>query len=188
MTDHPVSFQLGEATRLARLALGCIQREYPNKLDHVINGSGDLLSPRTLHPAFYGCFDWHSAVHGHWMLVRLLKSFPALPEASEIRARISENLSSKNIAGELDYLRQPDRDTFERTYGWAWLLKLSEELQGWHDPDGQKWSANLEPLAAAFVTRFAQFLQDLFEPDQDADPPETRLDRRYGRRRVPQDC
>ena len=158
MTHHDVCFDVGQASTLARLALDCIQREYPNKLDHVINTPGDVQSPRALHPAFYGCFDWHSAVHGHWMLIRLLKTFPTLGEAAEVRARVSINLSSENIAGELDYLRGQARDTFERTYGWAWLLKLAEELHGWDDGDGQRWSGNLEPLAAAFIARFAQFL------------------------------
>ncbi len=158
MTKSNAAFEVDEAATLSSLALGCIQREYPNKLDHVITSPGEVQSLRTLHPAFYGCFDWHSAVHGHWMLVRLLKTFPTLPEAGEVRACISGNLSPANISGELDYLRRSTTDTFERTYGWAWLLKLAQELHGWNDPDGERWGANLEPLATAFAARFARFL------------------------------
>src|SRR5688572_17975570 len=125
----------------ARMALAGIRREYPNKLDHVINGPGDLQSPRALHPAFYGCFDWHSAVHSHWMLVRLLRVVSDLREAPEIRAALDENLSEDNLLAEAAYLSQPNRRSFERTYGWTWLLKLADELHTWNDPDGQKWSA-----------------------------------------------
>jgi hypothetical protein len=160
----PTSFGATDASRFARLALSCIHREYPNKLDHVLNGSSEVRSPRELHPAFYGCFDWHSAVHGHWMLVRLLKLFPALAEAAEIRRRVEENIAVENIAGELAYLAQPSRDGFERTYGWAWLLKLAEELGSWDDSDGRRWSQALEPLARAFAGRFVGFLPKLTYP------------------------
>ncbi|MEJ2719753.1 MAG: DUF2891 domain-containing protein [bacterium] len=146
------------ASSFARLALGCIQREFPNKPDHVMNDSTEVLSPRSLHPAFYGCFDWHSAVHGHWMLVRLLELFPDLPEAAEIRAALDSNLSAANIAGEAAYFDQANRKSFERTYGWAWLLKLAEELQEWDDPDARRWSANLAPLAKIVAARYLDFL------------------------------
>ena len=147
-----------QATRLARLALKCVRNEYPNKLDHVMNDAGEIQSPRALHPAFYGCFDWHSSVHGHWMLVRLLRTFEDLPEAAEIRAAIDENLTAKNILVETAYLGQANRQSFERTYGWAWLLKLAEELHGWDSREGKKWSRNLQPLAEALITRYIAFL------------------------------
>ena len=147
-----------QATRFARLALKCVRKEYPNKLDHVMNDAGEVQGPRALHPAFYGCFDWHSSVHGHWMLVRLLRVFADLPEAAEIRAAIDENLTAKNILVETGYLGQPNRQSFERTYGWAWLLKLAEELHGWEDADGKKWSRNLQPLAEALAARYIAFL------------------------------
>ncbi len=146
------------ASAFARLALDCIQKEYPNKPDHVANGDDDVRSPRSLHPAFYGCFDWHSAVHGHWMLVRLLKLFPGLPEAAEVRIALNSTLSPANIASEVAYLDESNRKSFERTYGWAWLLKLAEELHGWDDPDGRRWEGSLAPLAKAIARRYADFL------------------------------
>jgi hypothetical protein len=146
------------ASRLARLPLRCIRQEYPNKLDHVMNDATEVQSPRTLHPAFYGCFDWHSCVHGHWMLVRLLKLYPDLPEAKEIRAVLDESLNAENIKVETRYLDQKNRQSFERTYGWAWLLKLAEELHSWNNPDGQRWARNLQPLAQALSEQLAAFL------------------------------
>src|SRR6266404_8170899 len=112
-----------EASHFARLALKCVRKEYPNKPDHTINDSNDVRNPRAMHAAFYGCLDWHSTVHGHWMLVHLLRLFPNLPEAKQIRAALNANLSEKNISGEFAYLKQANRASFERTYGWAWLLK-----------------------------------------------------------------
>ena len=147
-----------EGSHFAALALKCIQKEYPNKPDHTINDAADVRSPREMHPAFYGCLDWHSTVHGHWMLVHLLRLFPDLSEGKQIRAALEANLSEKNITGEIAYLKQPSRASFERTYGWAWLLKLAEELRGWNDADGQRWSRNLQPLADAFVEKYLAFL------------------------------
>jgi len=146
------------ASIFAGLALHGITREYPNKLDHVMNGEEEVLSPSSLHPVFFGSYDWHSCVHGHWLLVRLLKLFPDLPEAPEIRATLNRLITPENVAKELEYLDQPSRASFERTYGWAWLLKLSEELHGWDDEDGRRWEGGLEPLAAAFARRYLEFL------------------------------
>jgi len=147
-----------QASHFAGLAMKCVQKEYPNKLDHVNNDAEDVRSPKALHPAFYGCFDWHSTVHGHWMLVQLLRLFPEMPEARQIRKALDANLSAKNIAGEVAYLRQANRASFERTYGWAWLLKLAEELHGWNDEDGKRWAKNLQPLADALADKLAAFL------------------------------
>ena len=147
-----------QASNFAGLALKCVTREYPNKPEHVINDVSDVRSPKALHPAFYGCFDWHSSVHGHWMLVRLLRLFPDLAQANEIRAALNANLAAENIGIEATYLDAPNRQSFERTYGWAWLLKLAEELQGWSDNDGERWSRNLKPLADAIVSRYLDFL------------------------------
>jgi hypothetical protein len=146
------------ASNFANIALNCIQKEYPNKLDHVMNDASEVLPPRTLHPSFYGCFDWHSSVHGHWMLVHLLKKFPDLPESSRIRKALDENLTAENIRIEVSYLDQPNRKSFERTYGWSWLLKLVCELYAWQDPDGKRWLENLEPLATAISDRYVDFL------------------------------
>jgi hypothetical protein len=136
----------------------CVAREYPNKPEHVINNASEVKSPKALHPAFYGCYDWHSSVHGHWMLIRLLKTFPNLPEAAQIRSALDANLTADNIQAEVAYMRQPNRQSFERTYGWAWALKLAEELQTWNDADGKRWSTNLQPLAELIAKSYRTFL------------------------------
>jgi hypothetical protein len=146
------------AGRFAALAMGCVGREYPNKLDHVMNTAEEVKGPRALHPAFYGCFDWHSSVHGHWMLVRLLKEHPGLAGAAEIRAALDAHLRPDCIAGEVAYLDQPGRRSFERTYGWAWLLKLAAELRTWDDPQARRWSAALQPLVDRLAAQFMDFL------------------------------
>jgi hypothetical protein len=146
------------ADRFAGLALRCVRQEYPNKLDHVMNGAAEVQPPKALHPAFYGCFDWHSSVHGHWMLVKLLKEHPRMARAADIRAALEENLSPDRIAAEVAYLGQENRKSFERTYGWAWLLKLAAELRTWDDPDATRWASALQPLATELATRFQAFL------------------------------
>ena len=147
-----------EASHFAALALKCVSREYPNKPEHVINQSDDVKSPKVLHPAFYGCYDWHSSVHGHWMLVRLLKNFPNLKESSQIRAALNANLTVPNLLAEAAYMKQPNRQSFERTYGWAWLLKLAEEVHSWDDTDGDAWADNLQPLVDVIVNNYKTFL------------------------------
>src|SRR2546421_341342 len=124
-----------QASAFAKLALKGLRKEYPNKPADVLNGAADVKSPRAMHPAFYGCFDWHSSVHGHWMLVRLLRLFPDLPEKQPIRTILGENLTEKNLKAEAAYFSGPNRQSFERMYGWAWLLKLAEELRAWDNPD-----------------------------------------------------
>lgn len=141
-----------QASRFAQLALTCLRRELPHKLDHMMLDERDAKRPRELHPAFYGCLDWHSAVHGHWMLVRLMRRFPHLPEVPQIRALFDETLTSANLRIEAAYFT--GRPSFERTYGWAWLLELARELHGWDNP----WRANLDPLAGVIVERYLQFL------------------------------
>ncbi len=145
------------ASHFANLALNCLQQEYPNKLGQVLTGANSLMEPQKLHPAFYGCFDWHSSVHGHWMLLRLLKQFPALPEAKEIKKKLSQNLTVANIAAEVDYFKHASK-SWERMYGWAWLLKLAEELSTYNTPEGRKWSQNLQPLTDAIIARYKEFL------------------------------
>jgi len=157
----------------ATLVLNCISREYPNKLDHCIDDASQVLSPRALHPAFYGCFDWHSAVHGHWMLVHLLRKSAQLSEAQEIRAALDKNLTAENILAEVAYFKQKGRGSFERTYGWAWLLKLAEELHGWDDEAGQRWSQNLQPLVTAVVDRYREFLPKQTYPIRSGVHPNT---------------
>ena len=147
-----------QASHFAALALKCVSREFPNKPEHVINNASEVSSPKVLHPAFYGCYDWHSSVHGHWMLVRLLKMFPNLPESAQIRAALGANLTAENIRAEVAYMKQTNRQSFERTYGWAWALKLAEELNSWNDADGKKWSENLQPLAETVTKSYLNFL------------------------------
>lgn len=149
---------LDQAAHFARLALDCVQRELPNMIQHLVNGPGDVRRPRELHPAFYGCLDWHSAVHGHWLLVRLLRSVPALPQASEIRASLDANLTAGNLAAEVAYFIAPNRQSFERPYGWAWLLQLAAELHAWDDADARRWASHLAPLTEVITARYLAFL------------------------------
>ena len=152
------SLTQSQASHFAGLALKCVAREYPNKPEHVMNNSADVQSPKSLHPAFYGCYDWHSSVHGHWMLVRLLIMFPNLPQTQEIRKALSANLTAENIRAEIAYLQGANRQSFERTYGWAWLLKLAEELSRLNDAEAKSWLRNLQPLVDALVSRYISFL------------------------------
>jgi hypothetical protein len=162
-----------QATGFARLALRGIRKEFPNKPADVLNGSKDVLSPRAAHPAFYGCFDWHSSVHGHWMLVRLLRLFPDLPARKEIRAALGENLTAKNLQVEADSFTRPHAQSFERPYGWAWLFKLAEELHGWDDPAGKEWSRSLAPLVERIVAQYLAFFPKQTYPIRSGVHPNT---------------
>lgn len=144
--------ELGE--KFARLALGHVRRQYPFKLDQVLASDADVLPPRVLHPIFHGSFDWHSCVHGYWLLARLLRRLPDIASAGEIQALFDEMLTPEKAAGELAYLQRPTSAGFERPYGWAWLLMLAAELDRHEAP----WSAALQPLARAFAQRFKDFL------------------------------
>jgi hypothetical protein len=152
---------LEQANNLAELPLSCIQHEYPNKLGQTIGSADDLGEPSDLHPAFYGCFDWHSAVHGHWSLVALLRDFPDLERAADARLMLTENLSAANITAEIAYFEGKHSKSYERTYGWAWLLKLDEELRRWEDPLAKELQANLAPLTELIVGRYEDFLPKL---------------------------
>lgn len=145
------------ASRLAQLALKHVTREYPNKLDHVLSGESDLKSPRELHPVFFGSFDWHSCVHGYWLLATLVRLFPDIDEAASINKLFDDQLTHAKVKGELDYLDRAGA-TFERPYGWAWLLMLAAELSRHDSKKALKWSETLQPLAAAFSQRFLSFL------------------------------
>ena len=146
------------AEKFAQLALGHVTREYPNKLDHVLSGPDDVRGPRDLHPIFFGSFDWHSCVHGYWLLARLRRLFPGFAAAGAIRALFDEYLCDDKVAGERAYLTRPLSRGFERPYGWAWLLALAAELDRQGDADGQRWAAALAPLARDFADRFRAFL------------------------------
>ncbi len=144
-----------QASAFVRLALGHVTREYPNKLDHVLARPEDARTPRDLHPVFYGSFDWHSCVHGWWMLAHLLRRFPDMPEAASITGLFDQHLTPGNIAAECAYLDRPAARGFERPYGWAWFLYLAAEL-GMHTDHA--WSAAISPLSERFVARFRAFL------------------------------
>src|SRR5271165_2025314 len=139
------------AEQFAKIALGHVTREFPNKLEHVLGRPEDLATPRALHPIFFGSLDWHSCVHAHWLLARILRRFPALTEADRIRDHFSTAFTPDNVSVELAYLARPVTGTFERPYGWAWLLMLAAELRR-HQND------TLMPLAKAFAQRFLNFL------------------------------
>ncbi|MBD0270511.1 MAG: DUF2891 domain-containing protein [Acetobacteraceae bacterium] len=153
MGDARLSADL--ASRFAAIALGHVRREYPNRLDQTLSGPGDLRPPSELHPVFYGSYDWHSCVHSYWMLARLLRRFPDAPEAPAIRALFEAQFAPAKVEAERAYLAMPTARGFKRPYGWAWLLKLAEEL-GRHE-DG-RWAAALAPLAGVFAGRFRDFL------------------------------
>lgn len=153
-----------QANTLVELPLACIHTEYPNKLGQTIGNKEDLGEPKVLHPAFYGCFDWHSAVHGHWSLVKLVKSFPEIEKATEIKTKLIESISKENIEAEVLYFKGKHNTSYERTYGWAWLLKLAEEIHTWDDPVAKNLEENLQPLIDVIVQRYIDFLPKLKYP------------------------
>jgi hypothetical protein len=146
------------ASKFAKLALSHITREYPNLLSHVLNSAEDVRSPRELHPVFFGSMDWHSCVHGYWLLATVLRLYPENPESAAIRDLFDAQLTPAKVHAELEYLDGPLRAIFERPYGWAWLLMLAAELGRHATDDGRRWSKTLAPLANAFVIRFSAFL------------------------------
>ncbi len=154
----------GFAAAMAALALDCVHREYPNQISLALNADSGLAPPRDLHPAFYGCYDWHSAVHGHWLLVRLLRRHPDADFAAAARTALAGSLTAANIRGEIDYFDGPGRQGFERPYGLAWLLQLDAELRTWDDADARQWAEALAPLAEVAAQRFLNWLPNLLYP------------------------
>lgn len=163
-TPPPAVLDAEAVTYLARLALDCVQREYPNKIAHVMSSDADVRPPRELTPAFFGCYDWHSAVHGHWLLVRVADHYPELPVAAEARAALALSFTEQNIAIEVAYLRGEGRESFERPYGLAWLLQLTAELRTSKDPQAQRWAATLAPLESEALLRLKTWLPKLAYP------------------------
>ncbi|MDQ1473707.1 MAG: hypothetical protein QOJ99_5187 [Bryobacterales bacterium] len=157
-------FDEGQATRFARLALDCVHQEYPNKIAHSMESDADVKPPRELTPAFYGCYDWHSSVHGHWLLVRLARLFPQASFAADARRAVGQSLTGEHIAQEVRYLSAGGRSSFERPYGLAWLLQLVAETEEWDDSDARGWREALRPLEAAAVARIAGWLPKLEHP------------------------
>jgi hypothetical protein len=157
-------FDQSQAARFARMALDCVHKEYPNKIAHSLNSDADVKPPRELTPAFYGCFDWHSSVHGHWLLARLTRLFPQAQFAADARRALGQSLTPQNIAQEVKYLTTDGRSSFERPYGLAWLLQLAAELKEWNDPEAQRWSTTLQPLERAVTARIVSWLPKLAHP------------------------
>ncbi|MCD6542968.1 MAG: DUF2891 domain-containing protein [Flavobacteriaceae bacterium] len=170
---HIPELSLEQANRLSKLPLNCMFTEYPNRLGQTLGGEEDLRSPKSLHPAFYGCFDWHSSVHGHWSLVSLIKQYPAIENADEIKKNLLHNISKENIASEVLYFKGKHNKIYERTYGWAWLLKLAEELHTWNDPLARELEENLQPLTKLIVDKYLEFLPKLNYPIRVGEHPNT---------------
>jgi hypothetical protein len=184
-SSHPANrhtFDAVAAQRFAALALACVHKEYPNKISHSMLSDADVAPPRKLTPAFYGCYDWHSSVHGHWLLVRLLRTFPDAPFAASARAALEQSLSAANLAQEAAYLNAEGRASFERPYGLAWLLQLGEELREWEksrtaskdaDPLPAKLASNLRPLEQAAAGRLKSWLPKLSYPVRSGEHSQT---------------
>lgn len=157
-------FTLDEANKLIELPLHCVTTPYPYKPGETLESKADLVEPVAVHPIFYGCFDWHSAVHGYWSMVTLLQQFPEMDRADEVRNILKEKITAENVAIEVAFFKKPINKSFERTYGWAWLLKLSETLHKWDDPLARELEQNLKPLADIMVLRYKEFLPKLNYP------------------------
>jgi hypothetical protein len=164
VTAQATPLDTSAATRFANLALACLHREYPNKISHVMESGADALPPHVLTPAFYGCFDWHSDVHGHWLLVRLLRLYPNSPFAGQARTELARTFTPANIAGDLAYMKRAGRADFERPYGLAWLLQLAAELRQWNDPEAKQWSQTLRPLETESAAHLESWLPKLHYP------------------------
>ena len=161
------------AQRFADLALSCVSREYPNKIAHTLESDEDAKPPRLLTPVFFGCYDWHSSVHGHWLLARLARQFPESPFARPARSALRASFTPQKVTGEVAYLAANGRATFERPYGLAWLLRLCAELRVWDDAEARGWAKTLEPLERAAASRLAEWLPKLAYPIRDGEHPQT---------------
>ena len=166
LTDQQVS-------AFAKLALSGMDTEFPNKPSNVMASPADVRTPREMHPAFFGCFDWHSSVHGHWMLARLLRLYPDCTAGPEIRAALNKHLTPENMEAEAEYFRQPYNKSFERMYGWAWYCRLVAELDAWPDADAQQWRRALIPLEELLVQRVKDYLPKLQFPIRTGVHPNT---------------
>ena len=163
--DFPTQISPELSTRFSRLALDCVQKEFPNKISRTTNTADTIGPPKEIFPIFYGCFDWHSAVHGHWLLVRLLREAPANAAwRDEAIAKLNQNFTEENMAGELANFRREERGSWERPYGWAWYLQLTAELREWDDPQAKTWLDILEPLEADIVQATKDWLPKLAYP------------------------
>lgn len=169
----PAPFDANAAARFANLALACVHREYPNKIAHTLNSDADVMPPRKLSPAFYGCYDWHSSVHGHWLLARLARIFPDAAFTPNARAALRHNLTAEKIAQEAAYMRGQGRASFERPYGLAWLLQLAAELRQWDHPEAHELAQNLTPLETTVLERVTLWLRKLPYPVRSGEHSQT---------------
>jgi hypothetical protein len=173
MNAGAADFPVASAERFAKLALDCVAKEYPNKIAHVLNGDEDVKAPRELTPSFYGCFDWHSAVHAHWLLARLARTYPEAPFASPARAALRASITPEKIAREAAYVLGKGRATFERPYGLAWLLQLAAELREWDDNDARSLATALAPLESAALSRLRDWVPKLAYPIREGEHNQT---------------
>jgi len=162
--ETAATFDAKAAERFANLALACVHKEYPSKISHTLNSDADVAPPRKLTPAFYGCYDWHSSVHGHWLLARLVRQFPEAPFSKPAREALKKSLSAENLQKDAAYVRGEGRASFERPYGLAWLLQLSAELREWDDPEAREMLVNLRPVEEAALDRIKTWLPKLSHP------------------------
>lgn len=163
-TPEKLSLTKENAKSIFALPTHCLTVEYPNKMGEVLGSAADLKTPKVLRPIFYGCFDWHSSVHGYWSIVRLLKQYPDLDAEGRVRAQLKSHITTENLAVELAFFNDKNNLSFERTYGWAWLLKLQEELISWDDADAKVWAKTLQPLADLLSERTQNYLSKLVYP------------------------
>ncbi|WP_068596292.1 DUF2891 domain-containing protein [Vaginella massiliensis] len=163
-TAFAQELKIEQAQKIFELPTHCMTIEYPNKLGNVLGSDADLKTPKQLRPIFYGCFDWHSSVHGFWSIVKLMKDFPELDEKNLVRNQLNELITPENVRIEKAFFEDKNNRNFERTYGWAWLLQLQMELNTWQDADAQKWAKNLEPLSELIVAKYKEYLPKLVYP------------------------
>lgn len=169
----PPQLDAQAAGRFAKLALTCVAQEYPNKIAHVLNSAADVKAPHELTPAFFGCMDWHSSVHGHWLLARLARTFPTAPFVNDALAALTTDITPAHIAAEVTYMNGTGRETFERPYGLAWLLQLAQELREWNSPEAAALSKTLAPLEAATAARLSSWLPKLAYPIREGEHAQT---------------
>ncbi len=161
---NEISLNTKQVKQLIQLPIRCVHTEYPNKLSQVLEQKSDLKTPKELHPAFYGCFDWHSSVHGHWSLVKLLKDHPKISNYKQVMQLLKTDLNKQNIIKEVAYFKRKYNKNYERTYGWSWLLKLSLELHTWNNKDAKELEKNLQPLTNLIAQKYIDFLPKLRYP------------------------
>ncbi|WP_313566309.1 DUF2891 domain-containing protein [Empedobacter sp.] len=163
-TAFAQELHLDQAKKIFELPTHCISVEYPNKLGNVLGSDADLKTPKQLRPIFYGCFDWHSSVHGFWSIVKLMKNFPELDQNNQVRNELNQLITAENVAVEMAFFNDKNNKNFERTYGWAWLLQLQMELNHWQDKDAQVWAKNMKPLSDLIIVRYKEYLPKLVYP------------------------